>query len=181
MYDLLGRSMNAVAITSDHREPLADRGDGVLLLVRPYDDLPKTALLGRLVPVLAALLVKHNKATADPALRLRLRVVVHAGEVHVDGQGFYGEAIDIAIRLLDSTAVKTALRQAKAPLVLVVSEEIYSGIVAHGYVDSAGYRPLVRVRVANKQRRGWVCVPGMTAELPARKRSGQPAPLLRSA
>jgi hypothetical protein len=90
---------------------------------------------------------------------MRLRAVVHAGEVHVDDRGFYGEAIDIAIRLLDSAPVKRALKQASSPLVLVVSDEIHSGIVCHGYLDGGTYQPLVRVRVANKQHRGWVHIP----------------------
>lgn len=98
-------------------------------------------------------------AVTDPALRMRLRMVVHAGEVHSDNRGFYGAAIDVAIRLLDSAPVKTALRQAASPLVLVVSEEIYFGIVAHGYVDGEKYRPLARVRVANKRHDGWVYIP----------------------
>jgi hypothetical protein len=92
-------------------------------------------------------------------LRMRLRAVVHAGEVHADARGFYGEAIDVAIRLLDAAPVKRALKEATSPLVLVVSEEIYSGIVSHGYMDSDTYRPLVRVRVANKRRRGWLHIP----------------------
>lgn len=184
MYDLLERSLDAVPITANHLEPLTDRGDGVLVLIRPHDDVPKTVLLDRLIPLLAALLTEHNAAVTDPALRMRLRAVVHAGEVHDDSRGFYGEAIDVAIRLLDATAVKTALRQAKSPLVLVVSEEIYFAIVAHGYVDSDRYRPLARhVRVANKQHRGWVCIPGPEAPpaLPAPKQGHRSTRHLRSA
>ena len=162
MYDLLGRALEAVPITDNHLEKPADRGDGVLLLIRPYDDVPKTALLDRLIPALTGLVSEYNMRVTQPALRMRLRAVVHAGEVHGDDKGFYGEAIDIAIRLLDSAAVKRALREAESPLVLVVSEEIYYGIVAHGYVDGGGYRPAVRVRVAGKQHRGWVHVPGLS-------------------
>lgn len=159
MYDALERSLEAAQITANHLEPLTDRGDGVLVLVRPHDDVPKTLLLDRLVPLLTALLSEHNAAVTDQALQMRLRAVVHAGEVHGDDRGFYGEAIDVAIRLLDSPAVKTVLRRATSPLVLVVSEEIYFGIVAHGYVDGEKFCPLVRVRVANKRHRGWVCTP----------------------
>jgi hypothetical protein len=159
MYDLLWRSLEAVAITSNHLEQLTDRGDGVLVLIRPHDDVPKTVLLDRLIPLLTAHLAEHNTRVTQPALRIRLRAVVHAGEVHGDSRGFYGEAIDVAIRLLDSPPVKKVLKQATSPLVLVVSEGIYSEIIAHGYVDGETYRPLVRVRVANKQHRGWVYVP----------------------
>jgi class 3 adenylate cyclase len=159
MYDLLRRALEAAGIADHHLEELTDRGDGILLLIRPHDDVPKTVLLGRLIPLLTALLIEYNAEAAHPALRIRLRTVVHAGEVHVDDKGFYGEAIDVAIRLLDSAPVKRALKQVASPLVLVVSEEIHSGIVSHGYVDGGSYRPLVRVRIASKQHRGWVHVP----------------------
>jgi hypothetical protein len=183
LYDLLEHSLAAVPITANHLETLTDRGDGALVLIRPHDDVPKTVFLDRLIPLLTALLNEHNAAVPDPALRIRLRAVVHAGEIHDDGRGFYGEAIDVAIRLLDSIAVKTALRRAASPLVLVVSEEIYFGIVAHGYVDSEKYRQLVRVRVANKQHRGWVCIPDpcVPPALPTSKQGYRPTRLLRSA
>jgi hypothetical protein len=153
MYDLLEYSLEAVAITDDHLERLTDRGDGVLVLVRPHDDVPKTVLLDQLIPLLTALLVEYN---ARSALRVRLRAVVHAGEVHADARGWYGEAIDVAIRLLDSRPVKRALKQAAAPLVLVISDEIYSGTVSHGYVDASTYFPCARVRVGNRLHGGWV-------------------------
>ena len=159
MYDLLGHALEAVAITGNHLEQLTDRGDGVLVLIRPHDDVPKTVLLDRLIPLLTTMLAEYNAQAAHPALRMRLRAVVHAGEVHLDRRGCYGEAIDIAIRLLDSPRVKKALKQAAAPLVLVISDEIYSGIVCHGYVDANTYLPLVWVRVANRRHRGWVHIP----------------------
>jgi len=33
---------------------------------------------------------------------MRLRTVMHAGEVHVDGRGFYGDDLDSAFRLLEA-------------------------------------------------------------------------------
>jgi hypothetical protein len=168
MYDLLGHSLEAVAITGNRMEQLTDRGDGVLVLIRPHDDVPKTVLLNQLIPLLAALLAEYNAQAARPTLRMRLRAVVHAGEVHMDKRGWYGEAIDVAVRLLDAPAVKKALRQATAPLVLVISDEIHSGIVCHGYVDSSTYFPLVGVRVAKRRHRGWVHIPAPVAASPAR-------------
>lgn len=183
MYDLLDRALEAVPITADHLEPVSDRGDGALVLIRPHDDVPKTVLLGRLIPMLTALLAEHNGAVMDPASRMRLRAVVHAGEVHGDSRGFYGEAIDIAIRLLDSAALKGELRRVTSPLVLVVSDEIHSGIVAHGYVNSGTYRPLVRIRVASKQHRGWVHIPdpGTPRALSAPEQGSGPLRFLHSA
>lgn len=163
MYDLLGRSLEAVAITGNRLVQLTDRGDGVLVLIKPHDDVPKTVLLDRLVPLLTALLGEYNAQVAQPALRMRLRAVIHAGEVHLDKRGCYGAAIDVAVRLLDAPLVKKALKQAASPLVLVISDEIYSGIVCHGYVDANTYLPLVRVRVAKRWHRGWVHVPALVA------------------
>jgi hypothetical protein len=160
MYALLDRALRATGIDRKHLEHPVDRGDGVLLLFRPHDDVPKTLLLRQLIPTLAALLAEHNATVAQPALRLRLRAVLHAGEVHDDGWGFYGEDLDFAFRLLDSPSAKKALRTAAgSPLVLVVSEEIHTGIVRHGYVDIGPQVQSVTVVMAERRRRGWVHVP----------------------
>jgi hypothetical protein len=164
LYALLDQALDEAGITPRHLEPLVDRGDGVLILIRPHDDVPKTILIGLLIPELAALLDEHNATVAESALRLRLRAVIHAGEVHDDGRGFYGEDLDLAFRLLDAPKVKRALRDTPAaPVVLVVSEEIFAGIVRHRYVDGGTYESLVRVRMAGRQHRGWVHFPRPTA------------------
>ena len=159
MYDLLGHSLEAVAVTGNRLEQLSDRGDGVLILIKPHDEVPKTVLLTRLIPLLATLIAEYNARAAQPALQMRLRAVVHAGEVHLDRRGCYGEAIDVAVRLLDAPRVKGALKQAEAPLVLVISNEIHSGIVCQGYVDDNKYLPLVRVQVGQRRHLGWLHVP----------------------
>ena len=160
LYDLLKRALEDAGIGPRHLEDLADRGDGVLILIRPYDDVPKTVLIGRLIPALTALLAEHNAAVAEPELRMRLRAVVHAGEVHDDAWGFYGDDIDVAFRLLEAPTVKQALRGApEAPLVLVVSEELWTGIVRQGYVDSSPYQRHVQVKVGGRRRRGRVQLP----------------------
>jgi class 3 adenylate cyclase len=170
LYDLLEQALKAAGIGPRHLEELADRGDGVLILIRPHDDVPKTVLFGRLVPALTALLAEHNAAVGEPELQMRLRVVVHAGEVHDDGRGFYGDDIDVAFRLLNSPAVKRALRQASvAPLVLVTSEEMWHGIVRHGYVKGGPYEQRVQVRVGDRRRRGRVHIPvPARSDLPGR-------------
>ncbi|HEV2931524.1 MAG TPA: hypothetical protein VGY96_00170 [Streptosporangiaceae bacterium] len=170
LYDLLEQALKAAGIGPRHLEELADRGDGVLILIRPYDDVPKTILFGRLIPALAGLLAEHNASVAEPELRLRLRAVVHAGEVHDDGRGFYGDDIDVAFRLLNSPAVKRALKEAPAaPLVLVTSEEMWDGIVRHGYVDDGPYQQRVQVRVGERRRRGRVHIPvPARSDLPTR-------------
>jgi hypothetical protein len=160
LYDLLDRALEAAGIGARHLEPFTDRGDSVLILIKPHDDVPKTLLLGRLVPILTALLAEHNAAAVRSELRVRLRAVVHAGEIHEDDKGFYGDDLDAAFRLLEAAPLKKALREAApAPLILVVSEEIFHGIVEQGYLDGASFKPLIRVRVGRRQRRGWAQIP----------------------
>jgi len=163
-YRLLGTAMRAAGITEEHCDPLTDRGDGVLALVHPDDDLPKTLLLNPLVPALVTLLADRNASLAGAERHrreLRLRAVVHAGEVHYDGKGYFGEALDVAFRLLDAPRLKDCLRRAVTPLALVVSEDIYWSIVRHDYegIPESAFDPLVGVRVAGRRRQGWVHVP----------------------
>lgn len=163
-YRLLGMAMRTAGITDGHCDPLTDRGDGVLALIHPADEVPKTLLLNPLVPTLVTLLADRNAslASAERSRReLRLRAVIHAGEIHYDGKGHFGEALDVAFRLLDAPRVKDRLRQVVTPLVLVVSEDIYWSIVRHEYegIPGSTFEPLVRVTVAGRRRRGWVHVP----------------------
>jgi hypothetical protein len=159
MYELVEQSLRANGITDNYRDPFVDRGDGILTLVRPLDEVPKTLLLAKVVPTLADLLANHGQQHPDQ--RLRLRAVVHAGEVHQDTQGNFGEALDIAFRLLDAPEVKQAFRMCTAPLLLVVSELIFESIVRQGYegIDERAFTPVADVLVADRHHQGWVCLP----------------------
>jgi hypothetical protein len=46
-------------------------------------------------------------------------------------------------------------------LILVISGDIYSSIVRHGYdgIDQHAFHPLVRVQVAGKRHPGWIHIP----------------------
>jgi hypothetical protein len=163
-YEVLQNALHLTGIRNDHLERFTDRGDGVLILIRPADEIPKTLLLGPFVLRLASLLEDYNRrssVTGDAMRPLRLRVSIHAGEVHDDGRGFFGEALDLSCRLLDAQPVKKALRQAGGSLAVVVSNEIYSSIVRHDYadIDSRTYSRAVRVRIAGRQQWGWIYAP----------------------
>ncbi len=125
--------------------------------------MPKPILLTRLVPVLASLLCRYNagNSTADRSRLLRLRSVVRAGEVHVDGNGYFGEDLDVAFRLLDAPDYKDYRRLTDEPLGVVVSDSIYWSIVRHGYegLDARAFLRLVSVTVAGRDTRGWVYAP----------------------
>jgi hypothetical protein len=160
MYDVLEQALKAAGISPRHVDQWADRGDGVLILIRPDDDVPKTVLFARLIPALTTLLAEHNATVSRPELGIRLRAVIHAGEVHEDRRGCYGDDLDVAFRLLNARTVKRALKAATpAPLALVVSEEIFTGILRHGYVDGAPYQQRVHVQVGQTRRRGRLHIP----------------------
>jgi hypothetical protein len=170
VYRLLGEAMAVAGIGSRHCDPFVDRGDGVLTLIHPVDQVPKTLLLNPLVPELTRLLIDYNLSLPideRPRRQLRLRVVVHAGEIHCDHKGPFGEELDAAFRLLDAPKLKQCLQQAEGPLVLVVSEEIYQAIVRHRYdgICDDAFHQMVRVHVAGRRRQGWVHIPAESAVL----------------
>jgi class 3 adenylate cyclase len=158
MYDLVKQALRASKVAERHRDPFIDRGDGVLVLFHPVKQVPKTVLLNTFVPTLTKLIAEHNERS--PEQQFRLRVAVHAGEVHYDAQGVFGEAVDATFRLLQAAEVKRKLADADAPLVLVVSDDIYQSLIRHGYdgIDHRDYENVVRVRVGMRQYDGWVRV-----------------------
>lgn len=102
--------------------------------------------------------MKRHAAAGDRGFRLR--VAIHVGDVHLDRKGTFGEDIDITVRLLDSPEPKNRLRQTDAPLVVVVSDQIFRSVVRHGYdgIDDRDYEPLVQLDIGGWQQRGWVHV-----------------------
>lgn len=156
LFDLLDEAFLAGGITEGCRDRFVDRGDGALCLVRPVDQAPKTVLLARVVPALAELLTRHN--SERPQVAFRLRAAVHAGEVHYDGHGPYGEDIDLACRLLDASDLRRKLRNTAGPLALAVSEAIHWSVIRHGYagIDRAAFTHAFHVRVGGKRMRGWL-------------------------
>jgi hypothetical protein len=127
-------------------------------LIHPADQVPKTALLDTVVPTLSALLGKHN--ARHPERAFRLRAVVHAGEVTYDQNGCFGEALDVAFRLLDADPVKKALGATQAPLVLVVSDDVHRSVVRHGYdgIDPNAFNRFPMPRAEGLVRAGWIQV-----------------------
>jgi hypothetical protein len=132
-----------------------DRGDGMILLVPA--SVSKLDLLDPVVPRLAQAIGEHN-AAVDPAFRIRLRIAVHAGELHHDQTGWVGSDLNTACRLVNGEAAYEQLnRRPEADLVLVVSELIYHGVVRHRYrdIDPSSYRPVV-VRYKEVDTRAWI-------------------------
>lgn len=135
-----------------------DRGDGMILLIPP--SVSKVEILDPVVPRLAEEIHAHN-ATVEPSFRIRLRVAVHAGEVHRDASGWFGSDLNTACRLVNGEPLRQALEDSpRTELVLVVSDHIYQGVVRHRYrgIDPAGYSA---IRLVDKEFDGlaWLSIP----------------------
>jgi class 3 adenylate cyclase len=164
LYEVFDAALYSAGIQKRYRDRFIDRGDGILALIRPVDQVPKALLLNHAIPALKQLLTDYNASlprSGRTQRQLRIRIVVHAGEVHYDPNGCFGEALDVAFRLLDAGNVKRALRVAADPLTLVISDDIYRTVVRHGYpeIDMWAFRQLVRVQVAGNRYAGWIDSP----------------------
>jgi hypothetical protein len=161
IYELFEAALDEAGVDSCHHDPFVDRGDGLLALIHPVDQAPKALLLNRAVPLLNRFLADYNvnlPQRSSPQRQLRIRIVMHAGEVHYDANGCFGEALDVAFRLLDARGVKKEFRKMVDPLILVISDDIYRSVVCHGYdgIDHRTFHQLVRVQVAGRRYPGWI-------------------------
>jgi CRP-like cAMP-binding protein len=154
LHDLLGHSLLSVGISWTHLET-ADFGDGALVLLDP--EASKTRPLHPLVSELARSLAQYN-STPPSTERLRLRVAVHAGEVQRTEDGFVGEDLDVAFRLL-SARPRRRLARRSADLALILSDQVYQRAVAHPDPETsiAGYEA-VRVKAGQDTVMAWVRV-----------------------
>lgn len=133
-----------------------DRGDGALLLIPP--DVPKNLLAAPLPLELAAALEEHNAACEQQA-RIRLRAVLHAGEVRLDDYGAAGAAINLAFRLLESAALRSMLAASPDVLALMASEWFFQEVIRHEPASSpTAFRP-VPVSVKETETTAWACLP----------------------
>jgi hypothetical protein len=161
LYELFDAALRSAGVGARHRGRFTDRGDGLLALIDPAD---QALLFNVVIPDFGQLLTSYNTSLPQPRGRdrqLRVRVVMHTGNVHDDDNGYFGEALDIAFRLLDAPGVKAALREAQGPLMFVVSSDAADSVVAHS-LDGSGHptsRHLITAEVAGHEHHGWIHIP----------------------
>lgn len=137
-----------------------DRGDGALILVPP--EVPKSLLVSRIPAALVDALSMHNEACPTQA-RMRLRMALHAGEIHRDAHGFAGTAINHAFRLVEAPALKSALGSSPGVLALIVSEWFFDEVVQHDpEANPLSYRQ-AEVSVKETQTVAWIRLPDDSA------------------
>jgi len=128
-----------------------DRGDGVLILVPPK--VPKIRLVTDVPRELAAALHRHNQAHSRQA-QIRLRLALHAGEIHRDEHGLIGSALIDAARLVDAPVLKRALARSSGVLAVIASQWMFDEVIRHA-PDARAYRE-VRVSVKELTATAWI-------------------------
>ena len=172
MYETLRQSFDRAGIAWDACVA-EDRGDGVLVLVLP--EVPKSWLVIRVPIRLAEMLAVHN-AGCQVMERIRLRMALHAGEVHQDAYGWAGVSVNRAFRLIDAPACRSALRDSSGVLALIASEWFYDEVVQHHpAAEPASFRQ-VHVAVKETDMTAWVRVLKGREAL-AREETGQVTPM----
>jgi tetratricopeptide (TPR) repeat protein len=133
-----------------------DCGDGIFVLAPP--EVPKVVFVEEFPRLLANLLGTHNKGRR-PEEQIRLRMALHAGEVHYDDHGVAGASINLAFRILESPQLKTALAESAGVLAVIVSSWFFDEVVQHSSASRpANYQP-TRVRVKETDTTAWICLP----------------------
>ena len=157
--EIRGAASDAGLATADWlRQPA---GDGEFAILP--DGVHEPKVIAVLLGALAARLREYNRTrTAD--FRVRVRVAIHHGLIHLDGAtGFPGPAAVVVARLLASEPVRDVLRQRPdTNLAAIISGEVYEEIVVHRY---EGLRPELfrQVDVCDRSKgfshRAWVHAP----------------------
>lgn len=149
-----------------------DLGDGIQ--VTAPAGLWKTRLIHPLIHELDARLRAHNRL-AGPLTRIRVRIALHAGDVHLhpDGQ-VVGRPLEVLARLLNAAPTRVALNRAPdAVAALIVSQHFHEETVCHGYpgIEPAAFHG---VTVTEKEyvASAWLHVPGRQTG----QRTSVPAP-----
>lgn len=151
-------SIDAAGIEPDQYEPPTDEGDGLRVLFLPQ--VPKNRLVSPFMTALTRELFTYNES-APAGEHMRLRTVLDAGELRRDSYDYFGSALDDAYGLADSDELRFFLKRTDWPLGLMVSEEIYDGVVRHGYgdIDPGSYEPFT-VRLKHRDVDAWCHEPG---------------------
>ncbi|WP_432837302.1 hypothetical protein [Dactylosporangium sp. CA-092794] len=158
-------------------------GDGELAILPAGTSEP--LVVAHLGATLDALLRERNRDLGAD-LRIRLRLAVHVGLVHLDGaNGFPGAAAVTVCRLVEARPLKDALAAfPSAGAALIVSEQVYDDVVAQRY---EGLRPdsYTRVRIELPEKRfeagAWIAVPGVAVQDVARVVAPPAAPAVPAA
>jgi tetratricopeptide (TPR) repeat protein len=118
----------------------------------------KAVFAETLPPTLITALRIHNDTHPD-AQRIRLRMALHAGEVHYDDHGVTSSSLTLAFRLADAQPLKAALAASPGILAVITSSWFFDDVVRH--TPGAAPATYRSVSVSEKETTtvGWIALP----------------------
>ncbi|MFC0430325.1 hypothetical protein [Kutzneria buriramensis] len=173
MYEVVSAAFRESDIPWE-RCQVGDVGDSLLVLLPA--DVPKVLTVDRLPHRLTAMLRRHNQTHAAGA-QMRLRMAVHAGEVHHDRHGTAGESVIHACRLLDAEELRAALAGAAEELALIISDGFYLGTVRHDPALSPASFRRITVSVKETEAYAWLRAGGPAPAAPQPAAASRPTPM----
>ncbi|WP_414945340.1 hypothetical protein [Amycolatopsis sp. cmx-11-32] len=126
MYEVLKTAFGESGVDFDSCAA-EDRGDGALILLPP--GTTKSLVVDRLPDRMSVALLRHNH-TRTPQAQIRLRVSLNSGEVLNDGNGWVGEAVDTAFRILDAQLAKDAFARSGGMIAFISSKRFFDDVIA---------------------------------------------------
>ncbi|MFI7120230.1 P-loop NTPase fold protein [Amycolatopsis sp. NPDC049868] len=140
VYDVLRTAFTESLLDFDEMVT-EDRGDGVLILQPP--GTPRSLVADQLPERLAVALRRYNH-TRTPQAQIRLRMALNLGEVLNDGEGWFGEAIDTAFRILDAQSVKDTFLVSRNLIAVIASARYFDEVIA----NDPGLQPELYQRIS---------------------------------
>ncbi|WP_143116077.1 hypothetical protein [Lentzea xinjiangensis] len=172
LYGVLKAAFADVGVDLSHCAT-EDRGDGALILVP--STVSKSELADKLPERLVAELRRYNSTKAEAA-KIKLRVVLHAGDIRQNEHGWVGHALNHACRILEADIPKTELRNSGSVLAVIASAHFYQEVI----FDDAGSAPdsyhRIDVSVKSFQGHAWLRLHG--AVMPLSTAPAEPAAVL---
>ena len=163
VYRLVIEALCVTGIGSQHYDPFTDRGDGLLVLLHPADELPKPVLLSHLIPALAGCSPRTTAASLRPTSRASCGCERSStrGRCTATGMGPSARTWTWPSASWMRHVSRRSSRARRYRWPLVASDYIYQSIIRHGYdgIDDTEFLPLVTVKVGDQRRRGWVHFP----------------------
>lgn len=138
--------------------PIQEGGDGELAILPATESEPR--VVDQYMRALADALRAHNE-TRPAADRLRLRIAVAYGTAYRGANGYVGQAVVEANRLISAEAIKRLFDDHKnVNLILILSQRVFDDLVRQ---EHTSYRPedFAEIRVREKEYEGsaWIWTP----------------------
>ncbi|MFD4638965.1 hypothetical protein ACFWN2_16735 [Lentzea sp. NPDC058436] len=156
LYGVLRAALTAAGAVVDDCD-IEDRGDGALILIPA--SVSKSELADKLPDRLAAEIRRHN-ATHARGAQFTLRVGIHAGDIRKNDNGWVGNAVVLACRILDAEEAKTQLSTSGRLVAFISSSYFFEEIIRQDPASAPGSYRRIDVSVKSFEGQAWLRLHG---------------------